>query len=248
MTPDPACLFLTPAHREALAGLTYAILSRKGFVVLTGDAGTGKTTLLRRVFGSIPSARIRFSMVLNPTLTPSGISGARAARFRHHRNSRQQSAAPDPAATVSARSPPEKPAGRTGRGRSAQAPHGCAGRASPAQQLRAGRNKTAANCIGGQTELADLLDRQDLRQLKQRISVRLAIHPLSPTGVEHYIAHRWQKAGATKPHPVHAGSRRPHRAVLPRNSPPGECAVRQRADAGLCDQRVPASVSNRSSK
>ena len=58
--------------------------------------------------------------------------------------------------------------------------------------------------LAGQTELADLLDRQDLRQLKQRISVRLAIHPLSPTGVDHYIQHRWQKAGATKPHPFTA--------------------------------------------
>ena len=54
MTPDPAFLFLTSAHREALAGLTYSILSRKGFVVLTGDAGTGKTTLLTRIFQSIP--------------------------------------------------------------------------------------------------------------------------------------------------------------------------------------------------
>src|SRR5712692_4730202 len=70
LTPDPAFLFLTAAHREALAGVTYSILSRKGFVVLTGDAGTGKTTLLSRIFQSIPSKRARFSMVLNPTLTP----------------------------------------------------------------------------------------------------------------------------------------------------------------------------------
>src|SRR2546426_6208943 len=70
MTPDPAFLFLPAAHREALAGLTYSILSRKGFVVLTGDAGTGKTTLLTRIFQSIPPARARFSVVLNPTLTP----------------------------------------------------------------------------------------------------------------------------------------------------------------------------------
>jgi general secretion pathway protein A len=48
-----------------------------------------------------------------------------------------------------------------------------------------------------------MLNRQDLRQLKQRIAVRLAIHPLSATGVEHYIQHRWQKAGATQPHPFH---------------------------------------------
>src|SRR5216684_9143344 len=70
MTPDPAFLFLTTAHREALAGVTYSILNRKGFVVLTGDAGTGKTTLLSRIFQSIPPARARFSVVLNPTLTP----------------------------------------------------------------------------------------------------------------------------------------------------------------------------------
>jgi general secretion pathway protein A len=55
--------------------------------------------------------------------------------------------------------------------------------------------------LSGQTELGDLLNRQDLRQLKQRVSVRLAIHPLSAAGVEHYIQHRWQKAGATAAHP-----------------------------------------------
>jgi len=70
MTPDPAFLFLSAAHREALAGLTYAILGRKGFVVLTGDAGTGKTTLLTRVVKSVPESRARFSVILNPTLTP----------------------------------------------------------------------------------------------------------------------------------------------------------------------------------
>src|SRR5207302_5867178 len=70
MTPDPAFLFLTSAHREALAGLTYSVLSRKGFVVLTGDAGTGKTTLLTRIFQSVPPTRALFSVVLNPILTP----------------------------------------------------------------------------------------------------------------------------------------------------------------------------------
>jgi general secretion pathway protein A len=54
--------------------------------------------------------------------------------------------------------------------------------------------------LSGQTELGDLLNRQDLRQLKQRVSVRLAIHPLSAAGVEHYIQHRWQKAAATAAH------------------------------------------------
>src|SRR5580698_7750055 len=71
MTPDPGLLFLTAQHREALAGLTYAILERKGFVVLTGDAGTGKTTLLSNVLNHLPPERVQSSVILNPTLSPS---------------------------------------------------------------------------------------------------------------------------------------------------------------------------------
>src|ERR1041385_412447 len=71
LTPDPAFLFLPPKHREALAGLTYSILERKGFVVLTGDAGTGKTTLINSVLGRLPADRVESSIILNPTLTAS---------------------------------------------------------------------------------------------------------------------------------------------------------------------------------
>src|SRR5215475_3105502 len=67
MTPDPSSLLMTASHREALSGLLYAIYRRKGFVVLIGDAGTGKTTLLRALMRSLESAQ--FSVVLNPTLS-----------------------------------------------------------------------------------------------------------------------------------------------------------------------------------
>jgi general secretion pathway protein A len=69
MTPDPSFLFFTNKHREALAGLLFAVSSRKGFLVLTGDAGTGKTTLLSRIMRSMPPEKAHFSFVLNPTLT-----------------------------------------------------------------------------------------------------------------------------------------------------------------------------------
>ena len=46
MAPDPNCVFLTEQHREAISGLIYAILDRKGYLVLTGEVGTGKTTAL----------------------------------------------------------------------------------------------------------------------------------------------------------------------------------------------------------
>jgi len=204
MTPDPAFLFLTAAHREALAGLTYSILSRKGFVVLTGDAGTGKTTLLTRIFQSIPSTRVRFSVVLNPTLTPAeflelalldfGITTVPASKaqrlillqqFLIEASEKKQTAVlvVDEAHKL----PPDV-----------------------LEEIRLLSNFEQADgkllqiVLAGQTELGDVLNRQDLRQLKQRIAVRLAIHPLSPSDVEHYIQHRWQKAGATKPHPFQA--------------------------------------------
>src|SRR5580658_10913185 len=66
MSPDPNCLFMTRSHREAFAGLLYAISRRKGFVVLTGDAGTGKTSLLRALIRSTDSTK--FSVILTPRL------------------------------------------------------------------------------------------------------------------------------------------------------------------------------------
>lgn len=203
MTPDPAFLFLTSAHREALAGVTYAILNRKGFVVLTGDAGTGKTTLLTRIFQSIPPARVCFSVVLNPTLTPAeflelalldfGITEIPASKaqrltllqqFLLEAHSKGQVAVlvVDEAHKL----PPDV-----------------------LEEIRLLSNFERAEAkllqivLAGQTELGEVLNRQDMRQLKQRIAMRLAIHPLSPTGVAHYITHRWEKAGATKPHPFH---------------------------------------------
>src|SRR5215831_13048311 len=71
LTPDPSFLFLTDQHREALSGLTLALLQRKGLVVLSGEAGTGKTTLLTRMLRFLPANRLQFAMIVNPTLTPS---------------------------------------------------------------------------------------------------------------------------------------------------------------------------------
>ena len=69
MTPDPSFLYLGSTHREGLAMLVYAVRSRKGFVVLSGEVGTGKTTLLHALLsqleGDAPSA-----FIFNPKLEP----------------------------------------------------------------------------------------------------------------------------------------------------------------------------------
>lgn len=69
-SPDPRFLYMMPHTREALACLEYGISARKGFTVLTGEVGTGKTTLLRRALGSFQARRVSTSFVFNPLLEP----------------------------------------------------------------------------------------------------------------------------------------------------------------------------------
>ena len=71
-TPDPRFLFLTAGHREALAQLLYGVRERKGFIVLTGEVGTGKTTLLRTLLAAA-GPRHPVAYVYNSTLAFDGL-------------------------------------------------------------------------------------------------------------------------------------------------------------------------------
>ena len=81
MAPDPKFLYLSQDHRDELAGLTYGIMSRKRLMLLTGDIGTGKTTLIATILKHIPSNRSQFSVVSNTTLTPSEVVEAALLSF-----------------------------------------------------------------------------------------------------------------------------------------------------------------------
>ena len=67
-SPDPRFLYMMPHTREALATLEYGISAHKGFIVLTGEVGTGRTTLLRRALASLDQSRVFSSFVFNPRL------------------------------------------------------------------------------------------------------------------------------------------------------------------------------------
>lgn len=199
LTPDPAFLFLTPQHREALVGLTYAILQRKGFVVLTGEAGTGKTTLLAKVLQSLPANRLQFGVILNPTLTASeflemalldfgitDIPSSKARRLWTLQNflfqGRQQGKVSALIVDEAHKLSPEVLEEIRLLGNFEEAEH-----------------KLLQILLVGQGELEQSLDRDDLRQLKQRIALWLQIHPLSVAEVGDYIRHRWEAAGGKEP-------------------------------------------------
>lgn len=195
LTPDPACLYLTEQHREALCGLTYAILEKRGFTVLTGEAGTGKTTLLHRVLHFMPASRLQFSMILNPAMTPSeflefalldfGVTEVPSSKARRlwllkdlliqgQREGKVSALIVDEAHMLS----PEV-----------------------LEDIRMLGNFEDANqkylqiLLVGQSELDQTLARDDLRQLKQRIGLRMSLGPLAPTQVGEYMRHRWLRAG-----------------------------------------------------
>ena len=105
LTPDPEYLFLSDEQREAIASLMYAVLARRGFSVLIGDAGTGKTTLLRALMRSVPESRAVFSVVVNPTLSPAEFLRTCVCGLRNrHRRMRQRCFARQ-AASFSRRNP-----------------------------------------------------------------------------------------------------------------------------------------------
>ncbi|MGH9700461.1 MAG: AAA family ATPase, partial [Candidatus Acidiferrales bacterium] len=68
VNPDPRYLYLTRQTQEALAGLTYGIQNRKGFILLTGEVGTGKTTLLNRLLDWMHGQRVKTAFVFNSQL------------------------------------------------------------------------------------------------------------------------------------------------------------------------------------
>ena len=94
LTPDPRYLLLTPTHAEGLSTLEYGVKARKGIVVLIGDAGTGKTTIVRAARASL-GKRGRVVLLNNPTLTPAEFEKRfgwkNSTRRKSFRNSRKSS-------------------------------------------------------------------------------------------------------------------------------------------------------------
>jgi general secretion pathway protein A len=199
ITPDPRYLFLSERHAEALAHLMYGINESGGFVQLTGEVGTGKTTIVRSLLAQAPKDA-EIALILNPKMTAPefllticeelGIEVPGASRqslkdlvdilSRHlleaHAAGRRVVLVVDEAQNLS----PE-----------------VLEQVRLLTNIETNTQKLLQIILIGQPELRELLSRNELRQLAQRITGRYHLDPLSREETTAYVRHRLRVAGAT---------------------------------------------------
>lgn len=199
ITPDPRYLYLSERHAEALAHLLYGINESGGFIQLTGEVGTGKTTVVRTLLSRIPQ-HADVAVILNPRVTPVefllticeelglGLDEANRTSVKEmvdalnrrllaaHADGRRVIVIVDEAQNLSA---------------------------EVLEQVRLLTNLETATqkllqiILIGQPELRELLDRTELRQLAQRITGRYHLNPLAKAETEQYVRHRLRVAGSS---------------------------------------------------
>ncbi len=195
LSPNPRFLFLTKGHREALLHLRYGLGGRPGVTVLIGEAGTGKTTLVRAALQSVPRADATVVHLSNPTLSRDEFYQYLATGFGFK---------PDAAASKSAflRALEQTLATRAGDGSMLALIVDEAQALSPEllEEVRLLTNtevseRTVAVALVGQPELAARLNDPQFRQLKQRVALRCVLPTLDLRDTASYIAARVKIAG-----------------------------------------------------
>jgi general secretion pathway protein A len=202
ISPDPFFYHATPRHNEALANLHYGVGRRKGFIVITGEVGTGKTLLVRCLLAELRKNNIAFGYVFNPLLSTteffqyimadlglqySGRSKTEMLldlnRFLIQRHAR---------GLITALVVDEAQALRPELLEEIRL----------LTNLETSQQKLLQIVLMGQPELESILDSPGLRQLKQRVSLRCQLLPLDEGQTHSYVLSRLERAGATPEPPI----------------------------------------------
>jgi general secretion pathway protein A len=199
ITPDPSFLFATKKHNEALAALYYGVKRRKGFVVMTGEVGTGKTLLVRCLLQVLHRANVAYAYVFNPRLSPMEFLQYIAGDFHLPTAGKSKS---DLLLDLSS-----FVIGRHQRNLTTvlvvdEAHHLSSEVLEEVRlltNLETPQEKLLQILLIGQQELDAKLDSNDLRQLKQRIALRSHLSSLNLEETQGYIYCRLQLAGNTAP-------------------------------------------------
>ena len=197
ITPDPSFLFPTKKHNEALASLYYGVRRHKGFVVLTGEVGTGKTLLLRCLLQLLKGSNdVAYAYVFNGRLTPVEFLQYVAGDFGLPSSSKNKGELLlELADFVIARNQKKLTTVLV----VDEAHHLSADILEEIRlltNLETAQGKLLQILLVGQPELDDKLDSVELRQLKQRIAFRSQLSPLDLNETRGYIERRLQLAGA----------------------------------------------------
>lgn len=201
ITPDPRFVYLSERHRDGLAHLLYGVGQggSGGFIQLTGEVGTGKTTLVRLLLEQLPE-HTEVALVLNPMLNPTELLESICQELRLTFSAGSESLK-NLTETLNAHL-----LKRHAEGWRVIVLIDEAQNLSPESleqvrlltNLETSEQKLLQMILVGQPELRTLLDRHDLRQLKQRITARFHLTPLNGAETEEYLQHRLTVAGSTR--------------------------------------------------
>ncbi|MFL6451058.1 MAG: ExeA family protein [Bryobacteraceae bacterium] len=195
ISPDPEFLYRSPQHEEALANLIYGVRGRKGFIVLTGEVGTGKTTMLECLRDYLESQRIEFAFIFNSRLTPEQFFEMMAFDFDLQCDRKSK---PEILFALNSLLIQQAERGRT-TALIVDEAHNLDWEVLEEIRLLGNlenrHGKLLQIILAGQPEFDRKLDAANLRQLKQRIVLRCTLDPLSPDEVIAYIETRLARAG-----------------------------------------------------
>jgi len=200
ITPDPRYLFPSARHAEALAHLVYGVSEAGGFIQLTGEVGTGKTTLVRSLLAREPNG-VEIALILNPRVT---VPEFLLTICEELRIEMPEAARGSVKSLVDALTAHLLAAHAAGRRVAVLIDEAHLLERDVLEQVRLLTNletptrKLLQVILIGQPELRELLARDDMRQVAQRITGRHHLEPLSRDETVAYVRHRLRVAGATR--------------------------------------------------